>query len=294
MFINLSGTCATTKLVQCRQMGVYECEVTRKFQQDPRDVQDLHEADFLARKKVVDEVADWIESRTPQGARRPSPMDDWSPILYDYEIVKGSAKRLKDRGHLIFTDMTTTRFLLVMCFGDEASSCEHNMSYEDDYAAITKANAHRFFSLLKYVYNGEQPPKFVRATYTTTHAGLHPEFLSSVENAPSSEAVPIFHITPDNFTPSLLPGEVERIDNLLTSFKKSVPSAEVKAAVTGDKSSRPAVETWMAEGHVYVCKVQARAILQQGLPNNCLANSQESLQGAIFDHDRGMSRRHFQ
>ncbi|THH29888.1 hypothetical protein EUX98_g4319 [Antrodiella citrinella] len=242
MFINLSGLCASTKLIQCREMGVYQCDVSRKFEQNPSDVVDLQRADFLARKKVVDAVEKWVESKE-KGEKRV--MEEWLPILYDYELVKGSAKRLKDRGHLIFTDMTTTRFLSVMCFGDNTSSCEHNMSFEEDYASITKANAQRFFSLAKYLYHGKGEPKFVRATYTTLQLGLHPEFLASVDKAPTSTDVPVFHISEDNFVPSLQVGEVERIDSLLASFKKKPPPAEVKELVTGTKSARPAVDTWL-------------------------------------------------
>jgi len=243
MFINLSGLCASTKLIQCREMGVYQCDVTRKFDQDPNQVVDLHKADFIVRKKIVKTVERWVESKQRAGQRV---MDEWLPILYDYELVKGSAKRLKDRGHLVFTDMTTTRFLLVMCFGDNASSCVHNMSFEDDYVSVTKANAHRFFSLLKYLFHDEGQPAFVRATYTTLQTGLHPEFLASVDKAPSSADVPIFHVTEENFTPSLQAGEVERINNLLTTFKKKLPPAKVKDIVMGSRTARPAVDTWMA------------------------------------------------
>ena len=77
----------------------------------------------------------------------------------------------------------------------------------------------------------------VRATYTTVKQGLHPDFLASFD-PPTDPKVPIFHITPDNFIPSLLPGEVSRIDTVFEqSYSSKRPSAEVKAQVMGKKGS---------------------------------------------------------
>lgn len=145
MLVNISGTCATTKLIQCQLFGILTCEVTRKFQQDPEAAADLFEGDFLERKRVVQSVASWCRGSKYK----------YVPILYDYEVCtllllfamcldhcacidccavcKTFGKCLifdleleapcwlsmqKDRGHLVFTDGTLTRFLLVMCFGE--------------------------------------------------------------------------------------------------------------------------------------------------------------------------------
>lgn len=83
---------------------------------------------------------------------------------------------------------------------------------------------------------------------------------------PSSADVPIFHVTEDNFVPSLQLGEVERIDNLLTSYRKGVPPTALKAKVLGDKSSRPAVDTWMAGN-----------IKSQNVCANCGKQEQEAM-----------------
>ncbi|KAI0081597.1 hypothetical protein K474DRAFT_1251098 [Panus rudis PR-1116 ss-1] len=248
MFVNLSGTCATTKLLQCRELGVYECEVSRKFEQDPHQVRDLDCLDFLARKKVVDQVAKWV------GNTR-DPLKQWLPILYDWEVVKGSAKRVRDRGHLIFTDMTTTRFLLVMCFGQSRSTCGSNISFEEDYATMTKANADRFMSLLKYLYHDEGKPNFVRATYTTLDKGLHPDFLGTNFDAPIKPGAPIFHVTAENFVPSLLPGEIERIDSMMSRGSNKAPPPAVKQQVMGKKEDRPAVNNymWANDKHPVAC-----------------------------------------
>lgn len=75
MMINLSGLCATTKLIQCRSFGLSMCSVARKFDKDPEDVPDLAKEDFLERKKVVDQVTEWSKGK-------------WVPILYGYEVCE--------------------------------------------------------------------------------------------------------------------------------------------------------------------------------------------------------------
>jgi hypothetical protein len=62
----------------------------------------------------------------------------------------------------------------------------------------------------------------IRATYTTPaqQFKLDPTFLNNLNNPPKPQShersisAHIF-VTPDNFTPSLLPSELEKIDNLL-------------------------------------------------------------------------------
>ncbi|KAK7690312.1 hypothetical protein QCA50_006969 [Cerrena zonata] len=212
--INISGICATTRLLQCRDFGVYQCDISRKFDRNPGDVVDIYKEDFFARKKIVQTVDAWNEKRNE--------FEQFTPILWSYE---------RDKGHLVFIDSTTTRFLLVMCFTNSKDPVNH----ERDYAAITKANANRFMSLAKYVYHDEDgnKPKFVRATYTTSRQGLHPDFLASFD-PPAN--VPIFHVTGDNFIPSLLPGEVTRIDNVFAqSYTTKPPPTELKSQVMGEK-----------------------------------------------------------
>ncbi|KAG2024023.1 hypothetical protein CC2G_001622 [Coprinopsis cinerea AmutBmut pab1-1] len=58
----------------------------------------------------------------------------------------------------------------------------------------------------------------------------------------ASGKLPIFHVTADNFVPSLLESEVEKIDNLLSRGRSAkVPSAEIKNQVLGSKRNRPEV-----------------------------------------------------
>ncbi|KAJ7932705.1 hypothetical protein B0H13DRAFT_2514856 [Mycena leptocephala] len=234
MMVNTtSGTCATTRLTQCRDFGVYMNDVTKKFYRDPEQSPDLSEEDFMARKKVIGEVGKWSEEKD----------EEWPPILYLYEIVKASAKRSaslldRDWGHLVFADLTTTRFLLVMIFPEECNC--GNLSHHD-YDALTKYQADRFMSLLKYVYHTENKPSWVRGTYVTKENGyaLNPLFLQTLD-PPSNDGQKVFHVTAETFIPSLLSNELESIDTLLKQSGKSVPKI-MRYQVLGSKETRPDV-----------------------------------------------------
>ena len=82
MMVNTSETCATRRLLQCRGLGLYENDVSRKFSRPwSRDaISDLSEVEFYGRKKVVDNVAKWWEDNGEQK------FDEWVPILFRYEV----------------------------------------------------------------------------------------------------------------------------------------------------------------------------------------------------------------
>ncbi|KAA1469777.1 hypothetical protein DENSPDRAFT_835437 [Dentipellis sp. KUC8613] len=243
MMINRSGLCATTKLIQCRHFGTYQCEVSGKFAGSPEQASDLSEEDFYARKNVIDQVQKWVEDN--EKTEHLIHQNEWVPILYNFEVVRSSAKRQRDWGHVVFTDLTTTRLLLVMCFG--ASTCMCGNPYHDDYGVLTKYQADRLMSLLTYVYHKDNKPLWVRATYTTmTSKKLRPEFLNTHEPINDTKKPPIFHVTAEDFVPSLLSGELEQIDNLLVQSKKSLPPAELRNKVLGSKETRPTPQAWSA------------------------------------------------
>lgn len=82
MMLNTSGTCATTRLVQLRDFGVHMNDVSRKFDNnEPENVPDLSRDDFLARRKVLDQVRREVNSRRQAGTD-----NDWTLILYMYEV----------------------------------------------------------------------------------------------------------------------------------------------------------------------------------------------------------------
>ena len=80
MMMNTSGTCATSKLIQCRDFGCYQVNVSGKFQQDSGSVSDLSRADFLARKNVLGQVTGWVKKHGTRG------LTEWVPIAYLYEV----------------------------------------------------------------------------------------------------------------------------------------------------------------------------------------------------------------
>jgi hypothetical protein len=95
-------------------------------------------------------------------------------------------------------------------------------------------------------------PSRIRATYTTPAHDfrLSDQFLSSTKPpvTGSQSLLPIFHVTSEDFVPSLLPGELERIDNTCEQDrfcveKRLAPDAfaAARTAVLGKKEDRPDV-----------------------------------------------------
>ncbi|TFY81139.1 hypothetical protein EWM64_g2874 [Hericium alpestre] len=240
MFINKSGLCATTKLLQCRGFGPRMCSVASKFDGPPESAPDLHKEDFYARNDVVQQVQQWVNTSANTDEH-----EEWVPILYHYEVVRSSAKRARDWGNLVFTDLTTTRFLLVMCFGPPSCACGN--PFHDDYDLLIKFHAERFMSLVIYLYHDERKPLWVRATYTTLKTKKIPVEFMSFKDSPVSgtKKSPIFHVTADNFAPSLLDSELEKIDNILAGTKfGTAPPQELRDKVLGNKDVRPKVSMW--------------------------------------------------
>lgn len=235
-------------------MGISMNDVTPKFERDPEHAPDLSPEDFMARRAVIKQVENWCDEmkEKPELVYQ----NKWTPILYAYEIVKSSAKRTRDWGNLVFTDMTISRFLIVMIF-PPACNCG-NYSHHD-YDALTRYQADRLLSLVTYLHfewNKGNPPAWVRATYTTPDLDfkINPELLSKFhEPETTSETVkpPIFHVTADHFIPTLVEGELEKIDNVVaqgergTSPKRAQPSTRDR--VLGTKEGRPNVSgAWKA------------------------------------------------
>ncbi|KAK7464243.1 hypothetical protein VKT23_006409 [Stygiomarasmius scandens] len=248
MMLNRSETCATRRLSQCWGFGISMNDVSQKFYGDPEDATDLSPEDFFARKAVIEEVEKWCDEMED----KPELIyqNKWTPILYLYEIVKSSAKRERDWGHLVFTDMTLTRFLIVMVF-PPACNCG-NLSHHD-YDALTRYHADRFMSLLTYLRHewkeSDNDPQWVRATYTTPEHRfkLNPDFLAKFHEPESTSTTakpPVFHVTADNFIPTLFESELEKIDNVVAQGgRKSRAEPSTRDKVLGTKEGRPNVSS---------------------------------------------------
>lgn len=84
MCLNLSGTCATTKLIQCAMYGILQCDVTRKFYKHPSEASDLAPEDLEARRNVAEYVQAWRDKQ--EGVGQQDSKSEWTPILYAYEV----------------------------------------------------------------------------------------------------------------------------------------------------------------------------------------------------------------
>lgn len=84
MSLNLSGLCATTKLIQVPMFGLQAVECSRKFDKNPDDVPDLSKEDFLDRKALLREVEKWCAGM--KGKPEMMPGNKWYLINYAYEV----------------------------------------------------------------------------------------------------------------------------------------------------------------------------------------------------------------
>ncbi|KAF7308082.1 MYND-type domain-containing protein [Mycena kentingensis (nom. inval.)] len=240
-----SETCAATKLLQCRELGLSVNVVSGKFDRPPENSPDLSTEEFLARKAVIAQVEQLMVG---PGAEHLS----WQPILSKYEIVKSSAKKSRDWGHLLFTTATSNQFLLVMIFPDECNC--GNFSHHD-YAALTKFHANKFLCLAKYIWHANQPPKWIRATYLTPSTGysIDPVFAPLQTDSAANEPTALasfnahpsgryLHLDVKDITPALTPSEAERIDTLVARTertKKPMPAAlRAQLVVREDEKGR--------------------------------------------------------
>ncbi|KAF9072931.1 hypothetical protein BDP27DRAFT_1319658 [Rhodocollybia butyracea] len=257
MMVNRSETCATKRLSQCTGLGVFMNDVTQKFRGHPDNATDLSKLDFFARKAVIEEVAQWCDDNKdtkPEVVYR----NNWTPILYRYEIVKSSAKRSSDWGDLVFCDDTISHFLIVMIF-PEACNCG-NYSHHD-YDAMTKYQADRFMSLLTYLHHDwdwGNKPTWVRATYTTPKQKfkLTTDVLTKVD-LPSCTPL-IWQVTSDDFVPSLLVSELEKIDNVVAQGGSSISpkkraATSVRDKVVGSKETKPDVSAQWKHRNPHQC-----------------------------------------
>lgn len=80
MMVNTSETCATTRLIQFRYLGISINNVSRNFQQQwhPENVPDLSKGEFTAWKKVLHQVSKWCQENDEEG--------EWASILYRYAV----------------------------------------------------------------------------------------------------------------------------------------------------------------------------------------------------------------
>lgn len=81
----------------------------------------------------------------------------------------------------------------------------------------------------------------LRATYVTKADSyrINPHFFLNMDQAPADSNRRIDQITADNFIPSLLESDVERIDNLNAQRKRLKTPSNVRRQVIGGKDTKP-------------------------------------------------------
>jgi len=205
---NLSGICATTRLMQIRMMGLGMCNVKAKFEKDPNDVPDLANEDFLCRRKMLARMKRELKKNRPE-------LGEFEPILYVYELYSGETTDQMHMGHMVWTDMTLTRFFLVNLYGSESCNCGN--PFHNDYHELMKLQAQKFLNLLTYLQCDNGPaPQWVRATFTTDNQGAwDPRFVTEAGSPSPNAHQPIVHLTPADLVPSLTANNLKSIDNVL-------------------------------------------------------------------------------
>lgn len=89
MSVNLSESCATRKILQCRDLGLEVNDISQKFSDSRGWSEDLHEDLFKERKRVLSEVQAWMG--TNMHSRQTVLRNQWIPILYNFEVSRSRA-----------------------------------------------------------------------------------------------------------------------------------------------------------------------------------------------------------
>ena len=67
-----------TRVVQCRNLGLFQCDISAKFQKDPASVPDICLEEFTDKKRIIEKIDEHNETL--------SSYKRWTPILYVYEV----------------------------------------------------------------------------------------------------------------------------------------------------------------------------------------------------------------
>mmetsp|Transcript_10866 Transcript_10866/g.18855 ORF Transcript_10866/g.18855 Transcript_10866/m.18855 type:complete len:331 (+) Transcript_10866:127-1119(+) len=202
MCVNMSGTCATSRLIQLRQMGCSTCSVERKIEKEsgPRQEQ----LDWLGMHQVVNQVHAMADKR----AKTAGSAGEFVCILFQWQQCEGAATRASDFGGLVFTDMTGTRFLVI------------ETAHQDSTKARSRRQADSLFSVLTYI--GYKPKWIRHVTMIPCRGDVLPKGL--LESQGSLEDGSYYgEVNQSNFVPSLTEMTMDKID-VIIGRDKSVQS----------------------------------------------------------------------
>ena len=96
----------------------------------------------------------------------------------------------------------------------------------------------------------------VRATFSTYSSSIHPQFLNSTDlHTANSIFPPIYHVTPQTFTPYLTNSELDRIDSTISQSKCwKLPSKVARGAVQATQPRpAPIEDSWLSNKTGFSC-----------------------------------------
>ncbi|GAA5963870.1 hypothetical protein JCM3765_004046 [Sporobolomyces pararoseus] len=156
----------------------------------------------------------------------------WTPILFNYELYKGHAKNNAEMGELVFAHKSRSKFVLFnLC--DSIKSPEGDGNLEEDYETRLASQVQRFLALAYYLPIGNI--EWIRATYTTLeHPRLHPKLLSGniKETVPAKDgAPPLLHLTGKTLQPCLTSKDLLALDTFISTCNYKVPNEAARDRV---------------------------------------------------------------
>jgi len=93
-------------------MGTYTCSIARKL--DMENAPDMDSQTIAERRRTNE----WVQAKFGK-----APQSERVPILYAFELYRSEAVDEISLGHMVWTDLTLTRFHLVFFWPDP--QCEH-------------------------------------------------------------------------------------------------------------------------------------------------------------------------
>jgi hypothetical protein len=114
---NSACTCATTRLLELRMFGVCQYIQTEKLKRLA-----ANSVTWKMHANAVKQVLDSSDIADDDDDDEVNKY--WQPVLYSWQVAAGDLDEGEDPGQLVFTDFTTTRYLVVnvkTCEGDDAA-----------------------------------------------------------------------------------------------------------------------------------------------------------------------------
>jgi hypothetical protein len=200
---NSTCTCATTRLLELRMYGVCQYIVTERLEM-------LAAAGGTAWKLHASAAKQVLEASDKEDDEDLEEYKYWEPVLYLWQVAAGDLDEDEEPGQLVFTDFTTTRFLVVNV---NASDCA-------DVKTKAASQANSFFNLAHYI--GYKPEFVLFASLTPAKAEIPEDLRNFIKAVSSLSNLPCPSpagdgwgvITSSTFSPCLSETQLQRIDEV--------------------------------------------------------------------------------